>query len=141
MAATRLSVAGDPALALVVRIFIGSVTEQWSLPEPIRDDLRLAASELFSGAVEAGAGDLVTFELTEDDGGIELRADDVPVETKDPDIARHEGLDGLDGKDGQGLDGQEVLDGWTARFALIQALFPDADMTGSTVRIRIPHAV
>ena len=53
MPSTRLSVAGDPALALIVRIFIGSVTEQWELPEPVRDDLRLAASELFSGAVEA----------------------------------------------------------------------------------------
>jgi len=130
VAATRLSVAGDPALALVVRIFIGSVTEQWLLPEPIRDDLRLAASELFSGAVEAGAGDLVTFELSEVDGGIELRADDVPVQTGEPEAEGQEGV-----------DSQEILNGWTARFALIRALFPDADTTGSTVRIRVPHAV
>jgi len=130
VAATRLSVAGDPALALVVRIFIGSVTEQWLLPEPIRDDLRLAASELFSGAVEAGAGDLVTFELSEVDGGIELRADDVPVQTEEPEAEGQEGV-----------DSQEILNGWTARFALIRALFPDADTTGSTVRIRVPHAV
>jgi hypothetical protein len=113
---SRLSVAGDPALALVVRIFVGSVTEQWDLAEPVRDDLRLAASELFSGAVEAGKGDLVTFELATDEGGLELRAEDVPVE--------HEGAG---------------LEGWTGRFALIRALFPDADVSETTVRIRVPH--
>ena len=123
MSATRLSVAGDPALALVVRIFIGSVTEQWAMPEPVRDDLRLVASELFSGAVEAGAADLVTFELSEDGTDVELRADDIPVETEAPDL---EGI-------GEGQSG------WTGRFALIRALFPDADMTESTVRIRVPH--
>ncbi len=115
MSTSRLSVAGDPALALVVRIFVGSVTEQWELPEPVRDDLRLAASELFSGAVEAGIGDLVRFELSTDEGGLELRAEDVPVE--------HEGAD---------------LEGWTGRFALIRALFPDADVSDTTVRIRVP---
>ena len=117
MPTTRLSVAGDPALALVVRIFIGSVTEQWETPEPARDDLRLAASELFSGAVEAGNGDIVTFELSIDDAGLELRAEDVPVGAEGPYVA-----------------------GWVGRFELIRALFPDADVTGSTVRIRIPHA-
>ena len=117
MPTTRLSVAGDPALALVVRIFIGSVTEQWEMPEPARDDLRLAASELFSGAVEAGKGDIVTFELSVDDAGLELRAEDVPVRAEGPDLA-----------------------GWMGRFELIRALFPDADVTGSTVRIRVPHA-
>ena len=116
MSTTRLSVAGDPALALVVRIFIGSVTEQWELPEPARDDLRLAASELFSGAVEAGKGDVVTFELSVDDAGLELLAEDVPV----------------------GSDGSELA-GWRGRFELIRALFPNADVTGSTVRIRVPH--
>lgn len=113
---TRLRVAGDPALALVVRIFIGSVTEQWALPEPVRDDLRLAGSELFSGAVEAETGDLVTFELSADDRGVELRAEDVPVRGEGPD-----------------------LEGWTGRFALIRTLFPDADAADSVVRIRVPH--
>ena len=115
MSTSRLSVAGDPALALVVRIFVGSVTEQWELPEPVRADLRLAASELFSGAVEAGSGDLVRFELSTDEGGMELRADDVAME--------REGAD---------------LEGWTGRFALIRALFPDADVSDTTVRIRVP---
>jgi hypothetical protein len=112
---TRLRVAGDPALALVVRIFIGSVTEQWALPEPIRDDLRLVGSELFSGAVEAETGDLVTFELSADDRGVELRAEDVPLRGEGPN-----------------------LEGWTGRFALIRALFPDADAADSVVRIRVP---
>ncbi len=115
MSTSRLSVAGDPALALVVRIFVGSVTEQWKLPAPVRDDLRLAASELFSGAVEAGSGDLVRFELSTDESELELRAEDVPVED--------EGAD---------------LEGWTGRFALIRALFPDADVSDTTVRIRVP---
>jgi anti-sigma regulatory factor (Ser/Thr protein kinase) len=112
---SRLSVAGDPALALVVRIFVGSVAEQWKLPEPVRADLRLAASELFSGAVEAGHGDLVRFEVSTGEGEMELRAEDVAVE--------HEGAD---------------LEGWTSRFALIRALFPGADVSDTSVRIRVP---
>ena len=118
MTTTRMSVAGDPALALVVRIFIGSVTEQWAVPEPIRDDLRLAASELFSGAVEAGRDGLVTFELSADDAGLELRAGDVPVDAAGPEPA-----------------------GWIGRFALIRALFPDADVSEANVRIRVPNVV
>lgn len=112
---SRLRVTGDPALALVVRIFVGSVTDQWELSEPVRDDLRLAASELFSGAIEAGNGELVRFELSTDEDGMELRADDVTV-------------------DREGAD----LDGWTGRFALIRALFPDADVSDTSVRIRVP---
>lgn len=115
MSTSRLSVAGDPALALVVRLFVGSVTEQWEVPEALRDDLRLAASELFSGAVEAGSIDPVRFELSTDEGGIELRANDVAVE-----------------REGAGLEG------WTGRFALIRALFPDADVSDTSVRIRVP---
>lgn len=116
MPASRLSVAGDPALALVVRIFVGSVTERWEVPEPVRDDLRLVASELFAGAVEAGTGELVTFELSSDDGGLELVAEDVQMGASEP----------------------ADLSGWTGRFALIRALFPDAEVGDATVRIRIP---
>ena len=112
---SRLRVTGDPALALVVRIFVGSVTDQWELSEPVRDDLRLAASELFSGAIEAGNRELVRFELSTDEGGMELRADDVTVDRESAD-----------------------LDGWTGRFALIRALFPDADVSDTSVRIRVP---
>ena len=112
---SRLRVTGDPALALVVRIFVGSVTDQWELSEPVRDDLRLAASELFSGAVEAGNRELVRFELSTDEDGMELRADDVTVDRESAD-----------------------LDGWTGRFALIRALFPDADVSDTSVRIRVP---
>ena len=116
---SRLGVAGDPALALVVRIFVGSVTERWDVPEPIRDDLRLAASELFSGAVEAEKGDLVTFELSSGDSGLELRAEDVLIDqAEDVDLAS-----------------------WTGRFGLIRALFPDAEIGDTTVRIRVPPPV
>ena len=132
MPVTRLSVASDPALALVVRIFIGSVTEQWSLSEPTRDDLRLAGSELFSGAVEAGGGEFVTFELSDDDGSVELRADDVPVGAEEPGLTGH---DGGDGEDGEGHE----AGGWMGRFSLIRALFPDADVAESTVWIRVAH--
>lgn len=113
MPTSRLRVARDPALALIVRIFVDSVTERWDIPEPARDDLRLAASELFSGAVETGDGDLVTFELSSDDTGIELRAEEV----KPP---------------GDRADSE----GWTGRFDLVRALFPDA-VIGDTVRIRV----
>lgn len=114
MTSSRLRVARDPALALIVRIFVGSVTERWEVSEPAREDLRLAASELFSGAVEAGEGDPVTFELASDDTQIELRADGVLHDGAPPDD-----------------------EGWTGRFDLIRALFPDAEI-GETVRIRIP---
>jgi hypothetical protein len=112
---SRLRVARDPALALIVRIFVGSVTERWDVPEAAREDLRLAASDLFSGAVEVGGGDLVTFELSSDDDEIELRAEDVTPPT--------EGVTGLEGSMG--------------RFDLVRALFPEAEI-GETVRIRVP---
>jgi anti-sigma regulatory factor (Ser/Thr protein kinase) len=112
----RLRVARDPALALVVRIFVGSVADRWHIPEPVREDLRLAASELFSGAVEAGTADLVTFEVSSGENGIELRAEDVhPYEAADP----------------------ASSEGWTGRFDLVRALFPDAEI-GDAVRIQVP---
>jgi predicted RNA-binding protein with TRAM domain len=112
---SRLRVARDPALALIVRIFVGSVTERWDVSDPVREDLRLAASELFSGAVETGEGDLVTFELSSDDKEVVLRAEDVTPPG----------------------DGAADLEGWTGRFDLVRALFPDAEI-GDTVRIRVP---
>ena len=116
MPTSRLRVARDPALALIVRIFVGSVTEHWDVSDPVREDLRLAASELFSGAVDAGDGDLVTFELSSEDTGLELLAEDVQ-----PHAA-----------------GQPAgLEGSTGRFDLVRALFPDAEI-GETVRIRVP---
>lgn len=115
MPTSRLRVARDPALALIVRIFVGSVAERWDVPEPVREDLRLAASELFSGAVETGDGDFVTFELSSLDTEIELRAEDIKAPG----------------------DGAADLEGWTGRFELVRALFPDAEI-GDTVRIRVP---
>jgi hypothetical protein len=112
---SRLRVAREPALALVVRIFVGSVAERWDVPEPAREDLRLAASDLFSGAVEVGGGDLVTFELSSDDDEFELRAQDVTPRTV----------------------GATDLEGSMERFDLVRALFPDAEI-GETVRIRVP---
>jgi len=112
---SRLRVAREPALALVVRIFVGSVAERWDVPEPAREDLRLAASDLFSGAVEAGGADLVTFELSSDDAQIELRAENVTLPS----------------------EGVTDLEGSMGRFDLVRALFPDAEI-GETVRIRVP---
>jgi predicted RNA-binding protein with TRAM domain len=113
---SRLRVARDPALALIVRIFVGSVTERWEVSDLVREDLRLAASELFSGAVESGDGDLVTFELSSDGTELELRAEDVSP---------------------SGDGAPPYLEGWTGRFNLVRALFPDAEI-GDTVRIRVP---
>jgi hypothetical protein len=113
---SRLRVARDPALALIVRIFIGSVAERSNILGPVRNDLRLAASELFSEAVEAGQEDPVTFEVSSGPTGLELRAEGVRA----PDVGA-----------------TVVLEGWTGRFELIRALFPDADI-GETVRIRVP---
>ena len=115
MPTTRLRVAREPALALVVRIFVGSVAERWDVSEPATEDLRLAASDLFSAAVEAGGGDLVTFELSSEGDDVELRAEDVTP----------------------AADGLADADGSTGRFDLVRALFPDAEI-GGTVRIRIP---
>jgi hypothetical protein len=113
---SRLRVARDPALALIVRIFVGSVAERSTIPEAVRNDLRLAASELFSGAVEAGNGDHVTFEVSSETAGLELRAEGVHVPVVSDPLGP---------------------DGWTGRFELIRALFPDAEI-GETVRIRVP---
>ena len=115
MASSRLHVERDPALALVVRIYIGSVAERWRVPEPVRDDLRLAASELFSGAVEAGRGDLVSFDLSTDGTRFELSTEE--IDAQDPE--------------------RPDLVGWTGRSDLIRALFPDAEI-GDSVRIRVP---
>jgi hypothetical protein len=112
---TRLRVAREPALALVVRIFVGSVAERWDVSEPAREDLRLAASDLFSAAVEAGGGDLVTFELSSEGHDVELRAEDVMPEP----------------------GGLADADDPAGRFDLVRALFPEAEI-GGTVRIRIP---
>jgi hypothetical protein len=91
------------------------VMERLDVSDAVRDDLRLAASELFSGAVEAGDGDLVTFELSSRGTELELRAEDVrPNEAAPAD-----------------------LEGWTGRFDLVRALFPDAEI-GETVLIRVP---
>jgi hypothetical protein len=57
----------------------------------------------------------VTFELASDDTQIELRADLVLPDDGAP----------------------PVDEGWSGRFDLIRALFPDAEI-GETVRIRIP---
>jgi hypothetical protein len=113
MTTARLEVADDPALALVVRIFVGATAERWGVHGPVRDDLRLAASELFSGAVEAGRDRPIVFELTSTDGGVELRTEYVPTSAP------------------------AGLEGWEGRFDLIRALFPDADV-GDAVRIRVP---
>jgi hypothetical protein len=113
MSTARLQVAGDPALALVVRIFVGATAERFAVHGPVRDDLRLAASELFSSAVEAGRDEPVAFELTSTDDGVELRTDDVPVV------------------------GPAELEGREGRLDLIRALFPDAEV-GDAVRIRVP---
>lgn len=113
MPTSRLRVARDPALALIVRIFVGSVAERWDVSEAVRDDLRLAASELFTGAVQAGDGDLVTFEVSSEGDELELRVEDVPS------------------------DGEEHPEEWPGRFEMVRALFPEAEI-GDSVRIRVP---
>jgi hypothetical protein len=112
---SALTVARDPALALVVRIFVGAVAERWNVPEAARGDLRLVASELFAGAVEAGAGEDVSFTLTSDGDRVSLQAAGV-----DP------------------LGAEETPDagGWAERLDLIRALFPDADV-GESVLVSV----
>jgi hypothetical protein len=117
MPSTTLSVARDPALALVVRIFVGSVAARWGVAEQDRDDLRLAASELFSSAVGAGAGASVAFTLSSDDVAVILRAD------------------GLDTSAGA----ERSDPSWGDRFDLVRALFPDAEL-GEGVSIRVSAA-
>jgi hypothetical protein len=110
-----LTVARDPALALVVRIFVGAVAERWNVPEAAGEDLRLVASELFAGAVEAGAGEDISFTLTSDGYRVSLEATGVDLgaeESPDP-------------------------GGWGDRLDLIRALFPDADV-GRSVRVSVP---
>jgi len=115
MSSARLRVSGDPALALIVRIFVGAAAERCGVAEAVRDDLRLAASELFSGAVEAGVRDPITFEIASTGDAVELLTSDVPgdVPTEMPEGERN------------------------GRFDLVRALFPDAEI-GDIVRIRVP---
>ena len=83
---------------------------------PVRDDLRLAASELFSGAVEAGDRGPRHVRTLDDEGGVELRAEDVELEERDRDP-----------------------EGWTGRFALDPGAVPGRGRVRHRVRIRVPH--
>ncbi|HET9671872.1 MAG TPA: hypothetical protein VFQ40_03375 [Actinomycetota bacterium] len=112
----QLHVARDPALALVVRIFVGAVAERLHVGEAARDDLRLVASELFSGAVEAGAGDDVSFTIGRDGDAVALRASGVDL-----------------------AGARAASETWGGRLDLIRALFPDAEV-GRSVRIAVPAA-
>lgn len=116
MTTSALRVSRDPALAIVVRIFVGAVAERWNVAETSRDDLRLVASELFAGAVEAGPGDDVSFTITSDD-------DRVTLETAGVDL----------------VDAGTTPDptGWSGRMGLIRALFPDAEV-GGPVSVSVP---
>jgi hypothetical protein len=115
VSSAAIRVASDPALAVVVRIFVGGVAERWGVPEAALDDLRLVASELFAGAVEAGAGDDVSFTLTSDGDRVSLQT----------------------AADALGSGGPSEVGGWGSRLDLIRALFPDADVTDS-VRVSVP---
>jgi hypothetical protein len=106
-------VARDPALALVVRIFVGAVAERFEVPEASRDDLRLAASELFTAAVESGAADDLSLTIEREGAVVTMSA---PI-------------------DASGGAGDAAEEG--ARFDLIRALFPDAEV-GRSVRISVP---
>ena len=115
MSSAQLTVARDPALAVVVRIFVGAMAERLEVAESARDDLRLAASELFAAAVESGGPDGVSL-------SIERRGDAVALST---------GVGAAVG--GNGLDPAS----WEGRLDLIRALFPDAEV-GRSVRISVP---
>ena len=116
MSDSALTVARDPALALVVRIFVGAVAERWNVPEAALNDLRLVASELFAGAVESGPGEDVTFTIT-------AEGDRVSMQTA--------GVEAV---------GPGDPEGWAGRLELIRALFPDADV-GTSVRISVPAQI
>jgi hypothetical protein len=116
---SQLTVARDPALALVVRIFVGAVAERMGVPEPTRDDLRLVASELFAGAVETGQRDDVSFTIAHEDDAVALHA---------------RGVDPL------GAGGAADPRVWAERVELIRALFPDAEV-GRSVRISVPAGI
>lgn len=117
MQTSKLRIARDPALALAVRIFVGGVGERWGLAESVRDDLRLAASELFAGAVEAGGEDPVDLTFSSDDGSVTLQA---------------QGHGSLVAGSSDGAP-------WGDRFSLIRTLFPQAEV-GDAVTITVPVA-
>jgi hypothetical protein len=105
-------------LAVVVRIFVGAVAERWNVTDTSRDDLRLVASELFAGAVEAGPGDDVSFTITSDDDRVTLQT--TGVDLVDPGTTPE-------------------ATGWSGRVGLIRALFPDAEV-GGPVSVSVPVA-
>jgi hypothetical protein len=112
----NLTVALDPALAVVVRIFVGAVAERLDVPESGRDDLRLAASELFGVAVETGDGEDVSF-------AIERQGDVVALSAGVAADSAHDGAEPA----------------WGGRLELIRALFPEAEV-GRSVQISVPAA-
>jgi hypothetical protein len=114
MSTSQLQVVRDPALGLVVRIFVGAVAERWMVDEPTRDDLRLAASELFSGWVEAGEDMPLVFSMTSDEGVVILEADGLGAAMSD-------------------------TGAWDRRIDLIRALFPQSEV-GDVVRISVPRS-
>jgi hypothetical protein len=112
MTTAEVRVDRDPALALVVRIFVGAVAERSGVSDDVLDDLRLAASELFAASVEGGGGGPATLRVSTDEGSLSVTA-----EATDP------------------TGSTEELPG--GRFGLIRALFPDAEI-GDHVVIRVP---
>ena len=114
MPTARLRVTRDPALALVVRIFVGAVADRWNVPEAAREDLRLVASELFAAAVEGGEGEDVTFTVAFDGEQVRLSSPGTP---------------------GPAAGGPDDAP-WVGRLDLIRALFPAA-VVGDAVSIDV----
>jgi anti-sigma regulatory factor (Ser/Thr protein kinase) len=120
-----LELPSEPAFAITARMFVVTAARHHGADERVLEDLRLAASELFTNAVEHGAS-AVRFSVAGDERGTVVRAEGVGSLT-DPGAA----------------PGDDV---WTVtrRLDVLATLFDDLnviDEDPGTVEIRLPLPV
>jgi len=120
----QLVLPSEPAFAVTARVFVVTAARHHGMDERTVEDLRLAASELFTNALEQGRPQ-VTFTVTAGAQGPVLRA---------------EGVGSLSAQSGDG-DAEEV---WsrTRRLDVLATLFDDLhvlDEEPGTVEIVLPR--
>jgi anti-sigma regulatory factor (Ser/Thr protein kinase) len=120
-----LELPSEPAFAMTARVFIVAAARQYGADARVLEDLRLAASELFTNALEHGAA-AVRFSVAADDRGTVVRAEGVGSLTSS----------------GAG----ETADVWTAtrRLDVLATLVDDLhviDDDPGTVEIHLPSPV
>lgn len=98
----------------VARMFLVAVGRHHGLDEEAVDDLKIAVSEAFAGAVEAGGRHPMTIEAGRSDGRLLITME------------------------GVGELGEGTAESGIDRLALIRSLFPDAELDRGAGRLVLP---